>query len=367
MFVLAAMAVAGPIAFAQNGYHPSAEPMNFDPDWQFFAPVQLQDVEELSARQRANKGFFLTYDRMHLGFSRSDTEAGSHQIDFTWGNRWDFGWMKENDHGWTFSAMQVSGPNVYNIYEQNRVHQYLSLEQLEDLLEEDPALLDVGDRIYELADSVNVGNYVNFEGNKVWRFEPYRYGGILEPMVGVRYSHFRDYARNDVYNVVFPIFNEFGTDLAQETLIRDYTTTDNHMVLGQVGYRYTKFVRRWTFSNEFKAFAGHVFQSQGTTRETITAYFDTDVSAGDDPVQENDRRGTSYAGRRNDQSTVGMDLRLEAAYKATKYVDLRAGFQMLYFGRGIWRGSTVTEQGNQFSQDQSLVMPGFTFGFAINR
>lgn len=357
MFVMAAMAVAGPVAFSQNGYHPSAVPMNFDPDWQFFAPVQLQDMEDLSARQRANKGFYATYDRVHSGFTRSDTEDSSNQLDFAWGNRFDFGWMKEDDKGWMFSIMNITGPNVYNIYEQNRVNAFI--DETDD---------DFEDRIYEVADSLNVGNYASFEANKVWRMEPYRYGGILEPMIGIRYAHFRDSARGDTYNVAFPILpNEFGTDLAAETLLREYVTTDNHMVLGQFGFRYTKNVRRWTFSNDAKVFAGHVFQSQGTINESITSYFDTDIAAGDDPVQQDDRRGTTYSGRSNQESTLGFDLRVEGAYKATKYLDVRAGFQMLYFGRGIWRGATVTNGGNQFSNDQHLIMPGFTFGVALNR
>jgi hypothetical protein len=40
---------------------------------------------------------------------------------------------------------------------------------------------------------------------------------------------------------------------------------------------------------------------------------------------------------------------------------------MIYFGNGIWRGSTITSQGPQFLQNQSVVMPAFTFGIALNR
>jgi hypothetical protein len=40
---------------------------------------------------------------------------------------------------------------------------------------------------------------------------------------------------------------------------------------------------------------------------------------------------------------------------------------MLYFGRGVWRGATNLGGGNQFSNDQHLIMPGFTFGLTLNR
>jgi hypothetical protein len=43
------------------------------------------------------------------------------------------------------------------------------------------------------------------------------------------------------------------------------------------------------------------------------------------------------------------------------------GFNLLYYGRGIWRGATLISGQNPNLNDQELVMPGFTFGFAINR
>ncbi len=50
-----------------------------------------------------------------------------------------------------------------------------------------------------LGDSLNVGSYSSFEVNKTFRMEPYRYGGILEPLVGLRYSQFKDYSLNQNY------------------------------------------------------------------------------------------------------------------------------------------------------------------------
>ncbi|MEI6527686.1 MAG: hypothetical protein WCP62_16775, partial [Planctomycetota bacterium] len=66
-FVLTAAAMAGQLGFADSGYHPFSEPVDFDPDWQLFAPMQLQDIEDLSPRQRAPHGLFLTYDRIYTG------------------------------------------------------------------------------------------------------------------------------------------------------------------------------------------------------------------------------------------------------------------------------------------------------------
>ena len=375
MFVLAALAISSQVGYSQDGYHPFSEPMEFDPDWQFFAPVQTQDFEDLTTRQRANNGFYLTYDRLRFGMSRSLTESASSAIDFTWGNRFDFGWMTSDESVWMFSTTHVGGPNSSNILEQQRLNQFVNDDDGGNGDGELPFLPyyfgnDIqGERLYQLFDSVNIASFTSFEANKVWRMEPYRYGGILEPMIGLRYANLADTAHNDTYNV-FDIFDDalppaiIGTG---ETLLQDNVQTDNHMLLGQIGFRYTKFINRWTLSNDMKFFGGQVYQNQQTSRIVSTATYDDAITAGDPPLTDNDHRGSSFSGRKNEESTWGFDLRVEGAYKATKYLDLRGGFGMIYFGNGIWRGSTITSQGPQFLQNQSVVMPAFTFGIALNR
>lgn len=380
MFVLAAAAVAGQFGWAE-AYHPFAEPMSFDPDWQFFAPAQLQDLDDLTARQRANTGFFLTYDFVHYSVSRSTTEAGSYQLDGTWGNRVDFGWMKDNESGWAFSVQNFGTPGflkstgggvaAYNQYEQQRLSGNVDADNNDPT---DPFIPlafgndpEFGERLFIIRDSLNVASFTSLEANKTWRLEPYRYGGILEPLMGLRYANFNDTAHNDVYDT-FPVLDGAGAVTAQaETMLRDDVSTRNDMILGQIGFRYTKFVKRWTLSNDFKVFAGHNFQTQSTSRLFTTTTYSAAPALGDTPTFDNDNTGTTYSGRKGQKTVVGFDLRAEASYKATKYIDVRGGFQMLYFGKGIWRGSTVTEGGNQFANDQRVWMPGFTFGVALNR
>ena len=375
MFVLAAFAVVGQAGFSNEGYHPFSETMSFDPDWQFFAPVQLQDLQDLTARQRANTGFFVTYDRLNIGLNRSDTEAASNKIDYTWGNRFDFGWMNNKESGWMFSAMNVSGPNVYNQFEQQRLNQFITVATNVAIQPESFRNDFANERKYIIQDSVNVGSFASFEANKVWRMEPYRYGGILEPMVGLRYAFFGDGAANDVYATgVIPAVPAGGippppplqAGQSFETLLRDRVQTDNNMLLGQAGFRYTKFINRWTLSNDMKFFGGHVYQTQSSSQTTTTSSYATPPAVGVVALTDNLHTAT-FSGRRGEASTIGFDLRVEGAYKASKYLDLRGGFALLYFARGIWRGSTNTEQGNQFSDNQNLVMPAFTFGVALNR
>jgi len=393
MFVLAALAVSSQIGVADDGYHPFSEPMEFDPDWQFFAPVQLQDMQDLTARQRANNGFYVTYDRLSIGVNRSTTEAASFAIDYTWGNRYDFGWMNSKESGWNFSAMDVGGPNVYETVRQQRLNQYVTTAAggngptggtngqgppgtgligpstggpfITMPRENDKD----GERVYDLQNSLNAGSFASFEANKTWRMEPYRYGGILEPMLGLRYAFFGDGAHNDTYLTGFVVDTAVPPAItgAFETIIRDHVQTNNYMLLGQVGYRYTKFINRWTLSNDMKFFGGHVYQNQETSRRVTTSTYANPAAIGVPSLTDGDQTGTTFSGRRDEGSTIGFDLRVEGAFKATKYLDLRGGFAMLYFGRGIWRGSTSTEGGDQNMNNQTLVMPAFTFGVALNR
>jgi hypothetical protein len=372
-FVLAAAVMAGQLGFADSGYHPFSEPMDFDPDWQLFAPVQLQDLEDLTARQRAPYGFYLTYDRVYTGVSRPENSGSSYIIDGTWGNRWDFGWMNRQESGWSFSYQVVTGPNIYNGYQQLRLNGITDDDDnditdpfLPLVLGNDPYTLQ---RTYQVQDSVNVGNLDSFEANKTWRLAPYRYGGILEPLIGLRYVQFKDTARSDNYGV-FDIFDPADptTITGQgEVLLNDMVFTRNNMILGQLGFRYFKHYRRFTLSSDFKVFAGHTFQTQETTRLLTTATYAAPVAIGDTPTFDGDHTGTTFTSRKDNATPVGFDLRTEGAFRATQYLDLRVGFQLVYFGQGVWRGATLSSGGNQFENNQQLIMPGVTFGIAINR
>ena len=233
------------------------------------------------------------------------------------------------------------------------------------VFDNDPYTLE---RTYDVLQSVNVGDYSSFEANKTWRLAPYRYGGMLEPLIGLRYSKFIDTARSDDYRTFLqtdPL--DPATVIGRsEVYTNDLVWSRNDMILGQLGFRYFRKIRRWNLSSEFKAFAGHAFQTQEYTRLVTTSTYSEDVAIGDLPTFDGDHTGTSFVSRKHTSTPVGFDVRAESAFNATKYLDLRVGFQMIYFGQGIWRGATAN-QGNNFDTNQQLVMPAVTFGFAINR
>jgi hypothetical protein len=351
---------------ARQPFHPFAESMDMDPDYQLFAPVDLQELDELSARKRANRGWFVAYDRLHIGFDRPDVNGLSSKIDMTWGNRWDFGFMADSDRGWLFNFTHVSGPNVYNDIRKIRsvlpttgttLTNINGIGQFSADTPRFPFDPNFGDGTIIERQSVNVGTLSSFEANKTWRREPYRFGGILEPMVGFRYMQFNDYAINDN-------FNQINTDADAafeiDQFTRSTTRTENRMILGQLGYRYTSSLRRMTFSHDGRFFGGQNFQTQGFESRSFN------YTPGNDDGQPVTNPSASFGRTDNNEFVVGMDLRMEAAMQLTKAFNIRAGTQVLYIGRGIWRGANPG-LGNQGLFDQSLISPAFTFGATFNR
>lgn len=371
--------VASPVAIGQV-YHPHGDPLDFDPDWQWFAPVDEWEMEELQPRQRANHGWFGAYDRTYLWLSRPATEQSANTGDFGWGNRYDFGWMGEDDHGWLFSFRNMSGPNVYDRLSVTRIDR-VNADDTGDPLNpifppedrNDPQLLY---RVYVLGDSLNVGGLSNFELNRTWRKTPYRYGGILEPMIGFKYSTFDDQALNQYYD---RDVNQIGTPggvlafTGVETLTSDLTLTKNQMVGGQFGARYFNHNGRWTWSGELRAFGMANFQTSTFSRYTETTEYD---GLGGDVVITDAYTGSITFADTNTEFVFGFEARAEGAYYVTKYLEVRGGIDVINFAKGIWRGanptifsdnSNIVERSATKDQTQDVQLAGFTFGITLNR
>ena len=371
--VLAAVTVmvASPAVMGQV-YHPFAEPLDVDPDWQFFAPVDIDSMTELSPRKRANEGWFATYDRTYIWVSRPNVEASSGHGDFGWGNRYDVGFMSERNSGWLFSFRNMGGPNVYDRIYQERINvdnpndnqdPTQPLVPPQDL--DDPQLLV---RAYIIGDSLNVIGLTNFEINKTWRMRPYRYGGVLEPMIGFKYATLKDTALNQTYLRSQALISNPGTVAATtnvETLTSHETTIDNRMIGGQLGARYFTHVDRWTLSGEFRAFGAANFQDRSfAQRSFITEY--SGVGAGSNTVTTDFVTGTQFIHDSNTEFAFGFEARAEAAYRITSYFNVRAGIDVLNFAKGIWRGANPGF-GDVNVHDQDVQMAGFSFGLDINR
>ncbi len=357
-------------------YHPFADPLEFDPDWQWFAPVDIESLAEMRPRKRANTGWYGTYDRTYIWMSRPETEDSSDHGDFGWGNRFDLGLMTEDESGWLFSFRSMGGPNVYDRVFQERYDRYNANDTgdpLNPLLpfvdENDPQL---GVRAYILGDSLNVAGLTNFEVNKTWRARPYRYGGILEPMVGFKYSTFKDLALNQRYSRNDTNVDGIALPAQSELLLSQETNIKNQMVGGQLGARYFNHYRRWTLSGEFRAFGMANFQQRDYALKSYLTEYGGAPATGVASTQTT--YDALWVHQSNREFVYGFEARAEAAYAVTKYIHLRGGLDILDFATGIWRGANPDVVTPGFENrpstqhhDQTVMMAGFTFGLTLNR
>ncbi|HBE68100.1 MAG TPA: hypothetical protein DDW52_08120 [Planctomycetaceae bacterium] len=359
ILALVAVVVTGPVATGQT-YHPFADPMDYDPDWQFFAPVDVESLTELSPRKRASTGFFGTYDRTYIWMSRPEHEDSKSQGDFGWGNRFDFGFMTDEDHGWLFSLRHMGGPTSFNTLIHERLDR-VNTADTGDPLNPVVPFFDANDpflgfRAYRARQSLNVASLSNFEINKTWRREPYRYGGILEPLVGFKYSNLRDRAIREEYVIVNPTTEQF---------ITNHRVTDNHMFGGQLGARYFTHYNRWTLSGEFRAFGMANFQSSDLSTRNFQTQYGTGATPG--AVTSNTiQAGTGFVSNSNEEFVFGFEARAQAAYQVTRSFNLRFGLDVVNFAKGIWRGNTQGGLPGQI-QDQDVQAAGVTFGLSLNR
>ncbi len=372
LFAIVAFVAISPAAMGQV-YHPFAEPLEFNPDWQFFAPVDVDSLMELPSRKRANTGWFATYDRTYQWVSRPNVEQSKTDGDYTWGNRYDLGFMTDDRQGWLIGFRNIGGPNEYHNIYQERINRFNAADTgptdptpVQPFLDRNDETL--GTRAYILGDSVNVAGLSNFEINKTWRREPYRFGGTIEPMIGLRATNFKDYALNQTYNRSQNLISSpgtFSTTTDVETLLSMETQIANKMIGGQLGFRYFNYYKRYTLSSEFRAFGCQNFQTRSFRQVAFTTEY-SGIGTGTNTVATDFTSGTAFVDSHNSEFVVGFEVRAESAYQITKYLSVRGGIDIVDFGSGIWRGQNPGF-GNVFNHDQNVLIAGFTGGITLNR
>jgi len=154
-------------------------------------------------------------------------------------------------------------------------------------------------------EGTNVARLGGFEANRTWRLKPFHNGSYLEPFIGARYIQYQDSFTGSM--------------------------VENNIIGGQLGARWFHQKGHWLISAEVRALPAWNYQ------------FYPEVSRG--------------------EFVIAGEARLEAAYLISQKVALRAGWDMLYFGRGIARDALHPDVGN----DENMLITGLTFGITINR
>ncbi|MFO0870802.1 MAG: hypothetical protein U0935_17885 [Pirellulales bacterium] len=374
MVVVAALAAP---SYAQR-FQPFIDPDYFHPDLQFFAPAE---AEEYGGEPQVKTGWFAGYDRMYIYVSRPRGEASYTEGDFTWGNRYDIGYMTAENHGWYFSAMHIDGPNEGDNILVERLNRYNDTNQggnngggggnnnnngpIFPAIDRNDGF--TGERTYDQQISTNLANMVGFEINKVWRLEPLHHGSILEPFIGFRYNKFKDYTRRDQYqrfddqgNPVpnLPNANVALDDATIEQFTLNQWSITNNMVGGQLGVRWYARKSRWLLDSEFRAFALQNFQGMNYVQQVETTMYDG-AGTGSDVVLVINEKQVQYDHAA--EFVWGMEIRAQAAYDLTRDISLRCGMNLLDYGTGVGRGNNFTRN------SEDVLMVGFTFGITMNR
>ena len=406
-----------------NGRHPFLfiEPDTFRPDFQFFAPADATNYE-FGADRDPRRGFFFTFDRAWIAVSRPETDrpifppstappvpptapvgGGDPQgrarfsyvaedsspwaSDFTWGNRIELGFIDNCDKGWTIVGWHVDGPNKENsitngdrlagaftdqgVLPDDQIDPFDSGEGYPDYTFENiggpffpPVTVPTGTTDLPIQTTVNTMKMSSIELMRIMERWTFHNGGILEPMVGVRYIKLQDRFHYSFYERLESDgpFN-FIDDVE---FYRDQLSyTENNMLGGQLGFRLFKETGHWTLSSEFRMFALNNYQHFATT---VDNYIWSAEGVNSNPPAQEDGRAPSYARQERavqyasaDQFAWGGELKMEAAYMLTRDISFRTGFTFLDIGRGVGRGLTFRHN------DQDVQMFGYTFGLTINR
>ncbi len=371
------LVVSGPsVAEAQHGHHlPAHDPLMLDADYQWFAPVTAADLADMKPSKRANTGWYGGVDFMQLWMTRPEHEESRSLMDRGTGHRLDIGYMLDNDQGWSLTYMGMD-VNAYDGYDRERLNRY-NLGALDGsaavigppwgLVEPrtDDNNFGFNNRFVAMRDSENVADFHSLELNKTWRMEPYHYGGILEPLVGLRYMRLTDtYQRMNYLAGTYLHPSDPTTALGGEEVTYTVSEAINDLAGIQAGFRYFKFVDRFRYSAELRLFAMGTFQSNRWQQsKEWTLYDAVDVDADDEVAHYLVEKGRAQYGRNNDFAW-GYDIRSELSYTLSRMIELRSGLQLIDIAQGTWRGNLIEQR---VSKDQRALMAGITFGVTLNR
>ena len=134
--------------FGDHELTPFIDPNAFDPDFQFFAPAELGDFGN---PPDPNTGWFGAYNRLYIYVTRPELEQSATSGDFTWGHRYDLGYMTEEDRGWWFTYMSVHGPNEYDVLRTPLINRFNEDDTSGDDDDDNPPVFPQQDRNNELS------------------------------------------------------------------------------------------------------------------------------------------------------------------------------------------------------------------------
>ena len=277
---------------------PAVTPGIYKDDLQIFSPIEFTNGDELEP----NTGFFFSIDRMTISFSGSN-EFGTRHNNYSWGNRYDFGYMNSEDDGWNFIYEDIEGTDLVNGA---------------NFLATNPIVTSPTQLTSRMG---------NVEINKIYR-QVLKNGGWVEPYLGMRFIHYSDNTnedRTDLGFLGFPTTN--------------FTQNISNDAIGlNIGGKLVKRRGRWRYSHDVAV---------------STLYNQQDFHAADNLM---DAAANTFFDERDESANSFVpvfDYRFELAYSITRDFGIRGGATVMYLWDGVARANTA----------QTIENPNSIFGF----
>ncbi len=381
-----------------------------------FGPAQ---TSEYGNGQRANEGWFFGYQRLAWSLSRPDTSyLGAHPIGTVpafgtnplvpanaltidnsfiravigWGNRWEFGYMDDTNHGFLVSVLDHVSQGQYDTKSTpfgslvnnflGAGHPFITFGDPDGLLHAYGTLggvvvSDLG-QLPGAFDTILMRNITTLNGveaMRTYRAPRLHNNGYFEVMYGVRWFQMVDGFETWAYNNFFSTSSvAIGNSIVPYNILNaSYwgTTVQNNLVGPQIGLRWFAQRGHWTTSVETRFMAAANFQNVnqrailGSLSQTSIASF-ANATAGFVGLATNTHvYNTTF-------SPLG-ELRVGLAYAATRNINLKVGYDGIIVGN-VSRASNRVDYNSPNivgitpkSNNEIFFVNGLNFGVEINR
>jgi len=326
-------------------------PTGQEPDIEPFAQADLSQYGNGPALKR---GWWFTYDRLYWSVSapkqrdigeetlEDPTTALINSVDtsifaanFTWGNRYEGGYMMDNNQGWLVSYTGLG----------MQFHDRAFLNP--QIVYGDPAGVIAPAVAITYTDMVvhQQTKYDSVELMHVSRWDKGQKVGVFEFMCGARFVSIDD---KFSYRVNVDAVDE--SNLNMDAM--------NNIVGGQFGVRWYNIRERWTFNVEGRVFGAANFQSVVQNGQFnppgLLALANTFTSSVHDTI-----------------FSPGGELRVETSYEVTKSIALKVGYDITAIG-GITRAVERVKYEvpffgiNDGAKHDWVILNGITFGLEFN-
>ena len=329
-------------------------PIDWEPDGQPFAPP---DVSTYGNGPSLNYGVFFEYDRLYwtigaphvaqIGFPGPQFIGGTpipnslntsdFGASFTWGNRFELGYIEDCGYGWELSYQRVAT--------QENEFAYAS-PNLVVLFNDPLGIASAGVLVGLFGSPIHVLNETRLNSLELlhlYRSCPDDFGSYCEFGIGPRYVQLDD-------TFTFDDFGVTGTKVK--------TNLKNNLVGGELAFKWKNVREKWTFGIEARGMVAANFQNtQQIGRLVLTA----------------DDFDNSFTNGRNDTELAEVaELRVETSYQLTKAIAVRVEYTAMGMD-GISRASERVDYAlpnmgiNNSNRREGLFVNGISFGIEVNR